>query len=84
MGDYTVIAIILIAIQLVAGYAGALLSNRLTGRKLPAFHVLLCGVVGALLAIAIVLSALPYFLGLVGSPIFGALAVWIWHKVRKN
>lgn len=80
MGDYTVIAIILIAIHFVAGYAGALIANGVAGRKLSALQVLGCGLAGTLGAVAIVLSALPYFVGLVAAPLFGALLAVIWNR----
>ncbi|MCW5680382.1 MAG: hypothetical protein KF794_04960 [Xanthobacteraceae bacterium] len=82
MGDYTIIAIILIAVQFLFGYGGALIANAFAGRRLSAVQVLACGVAGALAAIAIVLSALPYFVGLVAAPATAALLVVLWSNFR--
>lgn len=88
VGSYTVIAVILIAIHLIAGYVGALVGaaivKRNTGAKPSALAVLACGIAGALVAIAIVLAAFPYFLGLVCAPVFGGLAVFLLNNLQKR
>jgi hypothetical protein len=85
--EYAVVAVILILIHMAAGYIGALIANilaRRSGRGLPALNVFACGLAGALAAIALVLTAVPYTLGLLVAPVAGALAVILWSNSRKS
>jgi hypothetical protein len=85
--EYAAVAVILILIHLAAGYIGALIANvfvRRSGRGLPALHVFACGMAGALAAIALVLAAVPFMLGLIVAPVAGGLAVVLWSNSRKG
>lgn len=88
MNDLVIIAIILIALHLVAGIIGAIVAGvlvrRLAGRGLPAMVVIVCGLLGALAAIALVLAAFPYLIGLIAAPFFAGLLVFISGKLRTN